>query len=281
VREQDDLRGGAEDLEFGAFRSSPDAPEDPEDPDAYRVELDDFAGPLDLLLYLVRKEEVEVEALPLARVTEQYLAFLDRLGEVDLERAGDYLVMAAQLVALKARSLLPDAEADTEDELEPAFDRSHLVEELLEYRKLKEEARFLSELEDVATLRHARAEPRHIREVPLRHVDLWDLVTAFQRLERQVAARPGETVVEADDTPLAVYVEALRGRLEGAPDGVPFSALFGEAPRKAQLVATFLALLELIRLGEARAHQENPFSEIRVHAHDGPPPLDEDDGADA
>ncbi len=233
-----------------------------------RVELEQFAGPLDLLLYLVRKEEIEIEALPLGRLTEQYLAFLDRLDALDLEQAGDYLVMAAQLLALKARALLPANGRDSEaqDAAAPALDRTRLVEELLAYRDLKERAQALSRLEAVAERRHARTEPREVREVVQRDVDLWDLVTAFQRLAAEVAARPKETVLEADDTPLAVYVEALRERLRVHGGGLRFGELFAEAPTRARLVATFLALLELIRLGEARAHQPDPFAEIRIEA---------------
>lgn len=244
--------------------------------DDYRVELDAFAGPLDLLLYLVRKQEVALTSLSLATLTEQYLAFLDGLDELDLERAGDYLVMAAQLLALKARSLLPETEPESEEPAAP-LDRDRLVEELLAYRSLKEQAKLLGELEEIASRRHARSEPRELREIAPRNVDLWDLVTALQRLEQQLAARPGEAVLEADETPLAVYVEQLRERLAAHPDGLAFSALFGSRPSRPRLVATFLALLELIRLGQARAEQGGPFGEIRVRATE--PPAPEDDTA--
>ncbi|GIW72064.1 MAG: segregation and condensation protein A [Planctomycetota bacterium] len=248
--------------------SAPDPAGQPElepELEGYRVELDEFAGPLDLLLYLVRREEVEVEALPIARITEQYLALLDRLPEVDLERAGDYLVMAAQLLALKTRALLPEDTPAAAAELLPGprAGPGALVQELLAYRQLKEQAALLRELEQVASRRYARQGERHVRERP-REVDLWDLVSAFQRLEREIASRPPAHTVERDDTPLAVYVEALRARLHAAPEGIGFRMLFGEQPRRGELVATFLALLELIRLGEARAVQASPFEEIHI-----------------
>lgn len=236
----------------------------------YKVELDDFAGPLDLLLYLVRKEEVRIEVLPIARITEQFLRFIESLPQVDLDRAGDFLVMAAQLLEWKARALLP-ADRPPEEALEEAERaRSELIADLLEYRELKEQARFLAEKADDAARRFGRESPRTYEEAPtLRNVDLWDLVTAFQRLEREIGALGPERVVAEDEAPLSVYVDRLRRRLGEAlarGGGIQFRELFlGEAPAgRTELVATFLALLELIRLGEARVRQAGAFGEIEI-----------------
>lgn len=244
----------------------------------YKVELEDFAGPLDLLLHLVRREEVNIEALPIARITEQYLRFIDALPTVDLDRAGDYLVMAAQLLGWKARALLPAAQAagDPAAAEEAARARSNLVKDLLEYRALKERARLLEDKADDAARRFGRQSPRTIEEVPsLKNVDLWDLVTAFQRLEKEIGALHAHRILAEDDAPLSLFIERVRERLAAAREagggGVAFRALFGEKPARGELVATFLALLELIRLGEAGARQAATFGDIEIVALDPPP----------
>lgn len=238
----------------------------------YKVELEEFAGPLDLLLYLVRKEEVRIEALPIARITEQYLRFVESIPAVDLDRAGDYLVMAAQLLEWKARALLPAEAAPAAGG--PAEDpRAELVKDLLEYRELKERAKLLETKADEAARRFGRESPRVIEEAPtLKNVDLWDLVTAFQRLEKEIGALGAERLIGEDDLPLAVYVDRVRDRLRGAAaegGAVRFRALFDERPSRGELVATFLALLELVRLGEVRARQSESFGEIDIVAADG------------
>jgi segregation and condensation protein A len=245
--------------------------------DDYKVELDDFAGPLDLLLYLVRKEEVRIEALPIARITEQYLRFIEAIPAVDLDRAGDFLVMAAQLLEWKARALLPVPSPPRAEGEGAAPGPSTLVNELLAYRELKERSRLLEARAEEAAHRFGRESPRTIEEVPaLRNVDLWDLVTAFLRLEKEIGAREAERVVAEDETPLHVYVERLRSRLDAAlaaGAAIPFRALFeGEIPGRSEMVATFLALLEVIRLGHARARQGGAFGEIEIEPL-APPPI--------
>jgi segregation and condensation protein A len=251
----------------------------------YKVELDDFAGPLDLLLYLVRKEEVKVEGLPIARITEQFLRFVETIPQVDLDRAGDYLVMAAQLLEWKARALLPaKVAADGSGEADDIV-RSALVKDLLEYRELKDRARLLEGKADEAARRFGRESPRTIEEVPsLKNVDLWDLVTAFQRLEKEIGALGPERYVSEDETPLAMFVEKVRERLRvamAAGGTVEFRSLFPEKPSRSELVATFLALLEVIRLGEARARQTSAFADIAIEPMPGfgdRPPGSEDGG---
>lgn len=241
--------------------------------DDCKIELEEFAGPLDLLLHLVRKEEVELEALPIARVTDQFLRYVERLEQLDLDRAGDYLVMAAQLLEWKARALLPPPPAGTPAAAAAAAAgedaRARLVQELLEYRDLKERARLLAERADERARRFDRETERRIEDAPaLKNVDIWDLVTAFQRLEKAIGALPATRVVEADEAPLSVFVDRVRERLRRGP--VRFEDLFEGAPSRGALVATFLALLELIRLGEVRARQAGPFGEIAIEG--APPP---------
>jgi segregation and condensation protein A len=234
--------------------------------DDLRVALEDFEGPLDLLLYLVKKEEVAIEALPIARLTEQFLRYVERIEEVDLDRAGDYLVMAAQLCEWKARALLPAPPAAQGAESAAAdAARAKLVEDLLAYRELKERSRLLEEKAGERARRFGRENERTVEDVPsIKNADIWDLVTAFERLEKSIGTLPHERVVEADDAPLSTFVERLRERLCGAGGPISFSELFAGARSRLGLVATFLALLELVRLGEARARQDAAFSEIRI-----------------
>jgi segregation and condensation protein A len=233
--------------------------------DDYKVSLEQFEGPLDLLLHLVRKEEVEIEALPIARLTEQYLRHVERLEQVDLDRAGDYLVMAAQLLEWKARALLPAPPAAPEEADAAEEGRARLIQELLEYRALKERAALLGEKADARARRFERETERRFEDaLTLKNVDIWDLVTAFQRLEKAIGELPETRVLEADDAPLSFFVDRLRERLAGAPGPVAFASLFEGAGSRVTLVATFLALLELVRLGEARARQADTFGEIAI-----------------
>jgi len=246
-------------------------PEDKAQQDkGYRVELDSFAGPLDLLLFLVRKEEVAIEALPLTKITEQFLRFVERIPVVDIDKAGDYLVMAAQLVEWKARALLPAPVVASESEDEEGRLRAALVTDLLEYRDLKDRARLLEAKADEAARRFGRTSPRTYEEAPsLKNVDLWDLVTAFQRLEKEIGSLAPTKFLAEDEAPLHLYVDRVRETLRKARaegKGAQFRALFPERPTRGDLVATFLALLELIRLGEVRAQQAGAFGEIEIVA---------------
>lgn len=226
---------------------------------SYRLQLEGFSGPLDLLLYLVQRDEIAIEQVSIADLTDQYLAFLDKLREDDLESAGDYLVMASQLLALKARALLPD---DVEvPELSQAPSQQQVVSDLLAYRRLKEHAQLLIRLEAHAAQRFSRASEQ-LKTIALANLDIWDLVGHYQRLQHELGLQTSEHVLEFDATPLAEVVAALRGKLQTASEPLPFSALFSGGRHK--LVATFLAVLELVRLGEVRTVQAEPFADLCV-----------------
>jgi len=230
----------------------------------YRVQLEQFHGPMDLLLFLVRRNELAIEELRLAELTEQYLTHLERVEEVDVDRAGDYLVMAAQLLQLKARALLPELCADGAEELS-ALTPAALIGNLLVYRDLQLEVEALEALEAVAGRRWARTSARRVEELPLRHVDAWDLVTAYRRLLEQVGeAKRATRVVEADDEPLHLHVQRLRERVLACAEALRFEGALGEAPSPAARVSAFLALLELVRLHEVRVQQAGPFGEIHI-----------------
>jgi segregation and condensation protein A len=213
---------------------------------SYTVSLDKFYGPLDLLLYLVKRNEVDVLDIPIARLAEQFLEHLRGLQELDVEFAGEFLVMAATLMEIKSRMLLPgDATVEDEEQQDP---RRELVKQLLEYRKIKDAAAALEERAEQQGTRIPRLEMPELTspgEQKVRAVELWDLVSAFARLMRETQSLQTNTIA-VDDTPQHVYEAQIaeRVRKEGR---VKFRAIFTPPYNKARLIGIFLAILELIR----------------------------------
>jgi segregation and condensation protein A len=230
----------------------------------YRVDLPVFRGPLDLLLYLVKRNEVDICDIPIARIAEQFNDYLGVIRLIDVEQAGDFLVMAATLMEIKSRLVLPRGAEGGEEEEDP---RLELVRQLIQYKKYK----------DAAALLEAQAErqsyrlPRQVvpsqagpdpAQQPLRAVELWDLVSAFGRLMREtLALQPQQIVV--DQTPLHVYMEQTVQRLEGE-GRLPFSSLFTPPHTRGRLVGLFLAVLELTRGRRVVADQPEAFGDIWV-----------------
>jgi segregation and condensation protein A len=230
----------------------------------YQVELDAFHGPLDLLLYLVKRDEIDVRDIPIARLAEQFRDYLNVLQFIDVEQAGEFLVMAATLMEIKSKMLLPcTADREEEEEEDPRLD---LVRQLLEYKKYKEAAALLearAEQQSCRLPRQATPPPSPDPALqPLRQAELWDLVSAFGRLMRETLNQPAEQIV-VDHTPLHIYVEEVLGRI---PEGrsLPFSALFTPPHSRARLVGLFLAVLELIKRQTLAAVQPEPFTEIQL-----------------
>ena len=228
----------------------------------YRVDLDVFRGPVDLLLYLVRKHEIDVFDIPIADITEQYLSYLELLKLIDIDVAGDFLVMAATLMEIKSRMLLPRAPGE-EDEEDP---RSELVRQLLEYKRFKDAAGLLEELERRQADKFVRLSQDRPdadlpqEEAPLGHVELWDLVSAFGKLMRETLAGAARSIVY-DDTSIQEYMDELRERLEDQ-GRLAFTSLFRETVDKGRIVGLFLAVLELTRDKHIRAEQNEPHGEI-------------------
>jgi segregation and condensation protein A len=238
----------------------------------FRVQLDTFSGPLDLLLYLVRKHELDVLAIPIAAIADQYLEILAVLEQIDVDAVGDFLDLATRLMELKARMMLPqDPEAD-----EPAIEESRheLATQLLEYKRYRDAASLLEDRRLEWQRRFARrtndlAEgPIDPAEQPIHEVELWDLVSAFSRVMREKAA-PKPTRIRHDETPIEVHMRRIEERLATEPR-IAFADLFPADSVKSRLVGVFLALLELIRHGRARVEQSEAFGEIFVLA---PAPL--------
>ena len=213
----------------------------------YTVALDAFHGPLDLLLYLVKKHEVDILDIPIATIAEQFLQYLQNLRELDVEFAGEFLVLAATLMEIKSRMLLP-VEAQGE-ESETADPRRELVKQLLEYRKIKDAAAALEERAEERGTRVARLEPPELAtpgSAPrVRPVELWDLVSAFARLMRETQSLETATIA-VDDTPQHVHEQRIT-QIVRARGRVLFREVFTPPYFKARLIGIFLAILEVVR----------------------------------
>ena len=213
---------------------------------SYTVALDSFHGPLDLLLYLVKRHEVDVLDIPIAVIADQFHHYLLAMRELDVELAGDFLDMAATLMLIKSRMLLPaDAEAGEEERDDP---RRELVRQLLDYRKFKDAAAALEERAERRSVRLPRQElpePTADTGPAVKPVELWDLVSAFARLMRETQSLQ-VTTIAVDDTPQYVYEAQIQERVR-AEGRVAFRAVFAPPYSKARLIGIFLAILELIR----------------------------------
>jgi len=231
-------------------------------PEEYRVQLDVFTGPLDLLLYLIRRDELDIQDIPIARLTEQYLEYVRLLEQIDPNAAGDFLVMASTLVELKSRALLPTPPVDSDEPLEDP--RSLLVRQLLEYKRFKDAAKALGTAAEERGKRYVRVPaelPPDLQGIELEQVELWDLLAALRRVMDAIGARPGEHEVVLDDTPIEEYAEDILRALR-ARSPLTFSSLFDPQATRARIIGLFLALLELIRLQRVRAEQDRLAGEI-------------------
>ncbi|MAF65020.1 MAG: hypothetical protein CMJ84_05080 [Planctomycetes bacterium] len=225
-----------------------------------------FQGPMDLLLHLVREQEVEIHEVELSKVISAYLAYLEALRDLDIELAGDFLVMASTLMSIKSRSLLPREEIDLAEELDP---RDELIQRLLEYRRFKETSDTLAAREAERARLHGRggfpelAAGTREPTLDLGTISRWDLLGTFSRLMRETLAdRPHHVAGEA--RPLRFYVESLaRAARAAGPTGLRELLLRMSAePTRENLVGSFCAVLELIKLGVVSATQGGPREEI-------------------
>ncbi len=228
----------------------------------YRVQLDVFSGPLDLLLYLIRRDELDIQDILIARVTEQYLSYVKLLETLDPNTAGDFLVLACTLVELKSRALLPTPPLEGMDaEEDPG---AVLVRQLLEYKRFKDAARALGSAADDRRQRFVRqpAElPPDLQGVELEEVQVWDLLRAYGRVMTAIGQGPGLHQVTYDETPIETYKLSIVETLERAGP-VNFRSMFSSRATRAEIVGLFLALLELIRSQKVRAEQDRAAGEI-------------------
>jgi len=229
----------------------------------FRVDLNVFRGPLDLLLYLVRKHEVEIADIPIATITDQYLEYLAVLEKLDVGTVGDFLEVASTLIEIKSQQVLPRA-GEVQEELEDP--RQELVRRLLEYKKYRDAASVLEERSRAWQQRYARQSSdlpprrRNPAQEPIQEVELWDLVSAFGRIMRDTeAAKPSNIVY--DDTPIHVYMARIHGELLNR-GRLSLDELFDAGMHKSTLVSIFLAVLELVSLVQVRLEQNELFGQI-------------------
>lgn len=233
---------------------------------ALRVSLPVFEGPMDLLLYLIKKDEVEIYDIEIARITEQYLQYLSQMQELDLEVAGDFLAMAANLIYIKSRALLPPSEQPPEEDAEDDDPRWELIRQLIEYKKFKEAATDLQERENFQNnVFHRTETPPLEAETPvgLGKVGMLDLIQAFQKVLDNFAKRQSFREIRDEEFTVGQKIEFILEKIRpGAP--LRFSRLFDELASRNEIVVTFLALLELIRLKQLKVRQNNHFADMEI-----------------
>jgi segregation and condensation protein A len=242
----------------------------------FRVELDVFRGPLDLLLYLVRKNELEVTEVAISRVTEQFLDHLATLEQINVDAVGDFLELASLLIEIKSQSMLP-GEEEVADELEDP--RQELVRRLLEYKQFRDAASILDERSREWRERFPRmasdlpGRKLSAEQQPIQEVELWDLVSAFSRVLKAKHAAAGPESIRYDETPIHIYMQQIDERLRRNRQ-IAFTELFESSVHKSKLVGMFLAVLELVRHQHARAAQPALFGEIWLERGEKPLPAE-------
>lgn len=235
----------------------------------YKVQFEVFEGPLDLLLYLVRKEEVDIYQVNLTRLATQFIEYIELMREFDLDVASEFLVMAATLMYIKSRELLPvdqrvSDEQDDPDEEDPRWE---LIRKLVEYKKYKDAAVRLQECEEEQSRVFLRRAPRLSFETPAQplQVSVFTLLDAVNDILQRFKARQADTFIDDDPWTVSGKIEAIRN-LVGRQSKVRFLELFSDACSRNEVVATFLALLELMRLRFIVATQDDPFGDIEIGA---------------
>ena len=231
----------------------------------YKVKLEIFEGPLDLLLYLIKKDEIDIYDVSIGRITKQYLDYINTFKMLNVELASEFIVMAANLMYIKSRTLLPRHQQPPEEEGEEEDPRWELIRQLIEYKKFKDAAGFLQRREFVQEEMFASSpdQPEETQEeTPLPNVGIFDLIRAFQNiLDRFNDEGLGEIV--DDQYTVGDKIDHLLGLIP--PGGsMPFTALFQGATTKHEMIVTFLAVLELMKLNYFRVRQERVLGEIEM-----------------
>ena len=234
--------------------------------DGYRVNIKVYEGPLDLLLYLIKRNEMKIYDIPIAEITDQYVLYLDLMQMLNLEMAGDFLVLASQLKEIKSRMLLPPEEEEKEEGPDP---RAELVQKLLEYSSYRDAAELLAERDilnrDVFARKFIADEVKGLDgdEVVI-EANLFDLLTAFKEVMER-ASYKGIHEIDREDISVADRINEILGLLS-SEEKVSFASLFPQGVRRIVIIVTFLAILELVRLKLVRALQKEYYGEIWLHA---------------
>ena len=241
---------------------------------SYKIKIDAFEGPLDLLLHLINRLEIDIYDIPVAEITEQYVAYIHTMKELELDIASEYLVMAASLLAIKSKMLLPKHEEEWDEDEEDFLmedPRDELVTQLLEYKKYKEAADEFKNMEAERALLFTKppidlspfTDETKLERKDL-DVSLYDMLSAFQKLmRRKKLKRPLQTRVTRQEITIDKRIQELKDYLKGKKEKVLFTSLF-ETEDKGQIVVTFLAVLELMRQNEIQVEQTNNFEDIFI-----------------
>ena len=251
--------------------------------EAYPVHLDNFEGPLDLLIHLIKKNEVSIYDIPIAVITKQYVEYIDLMRELDLDVAGDFLLMAATLIHIKSRMLLPRPDPTQEDPEEDP--REVLVRRLIEHQKYKAAAELLHERETLREAQWMRPDERVAAIAgeeyePELEVDLFTLLSAFRDVLERARQRP-RLALPPEQISIEDRIEQLLARLSET-EACGFEDLFGDLSTKSGMIVTFLALLEMIRLKLIRVFQAGAVGVIRIYKRprpaDAPHPIGDPQG---
>ena len=242
-------------------------------PDAFPVKLASFEGPLDLLLHLIKTNEVNIHDIPITLITKQYLETMELMHELNLDVAGEFLVMAATLIHIKSKMLLPRPETAAAVEGEQEDPRDALVRRLLEHQKFKAAAGMLHERQQLRAAQWLRPDERVAAITgddyePELEVDLFSLLAAFQQVVQRAKLRP-KVLLPPEQIPVEVRINQLLARLSET-EACGFEDLFADVGDRSGLIVTFLALLEMIRLKLVRVFQSTSFGPIRVYKRPRP-----------
>jgi segregation and condensation protein A len=243
----------------------------------YKVKLDVFEGPLDLLLYLIKRDEVDIYDISIERITKQYLEYLDAFQMLNIDLAGEFIVMAANLLYIKSRMLLPVDQQMAEEDADEDDPRWELIRQLIEYKKFKEAASHLREREAEQENLFARVpaapelEP-DAANLLVEEVGIFDLIRAFQNvLKRRTAPQEDLREIFEENFTVADKIDHVL-RIIGSGVALKFEEMFPERATRTEIVVTFLAMLELIRMKQLRVRQDQDFGEIWIEQAEGTTP---------
>ncbi|MDS1030655.1 segregation/condensation protein A [Bacillota bacterium LX-D] len=239
---------------------------------SYHISLEIFEGPLDLLLHLIQKQKLDIYDVPIAKITQQYLNYLDTMHNLDIEIASEFLVMAATLLSIKAKMLLPNPSTEKEDEISTEDPREELINRLLEYQQYKEAAVFLRERGLFFAQRYFRSLDHTLLEAvfskinPLENVEVSDLLAAFNK----VLIRPKKDFkpikqIKRKSITISGQIKLILQLLNSNKNGLKFEEIFQTGASRSEIILTFLALLELIHLKKVIVEQQKNFSPLILY----------------
>lgn len=240
--------------------------------DAYKVRLEIFEGPLDLLLYLISKDEIDIYDISIERITKQYLKYLDSFKLLNIDLASEFIVMAAKLMYIKSRTLLPKSEQPPEEDAEEDDPRWELIRQLIEYKKFKDAAGELAvrarEQENYFVHSPEKAEAPNPEAAPLAQISIFDLIRAFQGvLKRFEEAHDLGDIID-DRFTVNDKIDFLLERLQPGQN-MSFQSLFASATTKTEVIVTFLAVLELMKLNQLVVWQDQILGDIEIERRTG------------